>query len=44
VLVVRPQIISKPAVLLYDIVKQILDRGKAEAELAKANRGVWRPA
>eukprot|EP00878_Enallax_costatus_P017190 GHUV01018047.1.p2 GENE.GHUV01018047.1~~GHUV01018047.1.p2 ORF type:complete len:127 (+),score=40.27 GHUV01018047.1:1167-1547(+) len=43
-LLVRPQIISRPAALLYDAIKAIVDQGKAQAELAKQNRGVWRPA
>jgi hypothetical protein len=44
VLMLRPQIISKPAALLYDAIKAIYDASKAQAEVAKANRGVWRPA
>jgi hypothetical protein len=44
VLMLRPQLISKPAALLYDAVKAIVDSSKAQAEVAKSNRGVWRPA
>lgn len=44
VLLVRPQIISRPAALLYDAFKAIIDQGKAQADVAKQNRGVWRPA
>lgn len=44
VLMLRPQLVSKPAALLYDAVKSIIDQGRAQAEVAKANRGVWRPA
>ncbi|WIA38558.1 hypothetical protein OEZ86_001874 [Tetradesmus obliquus] len=44
VLMLRPQLISRPAALLYDAIKAIVDSSKAQAEVAKANRGVWRPA
>jgi hypothetical protein len=44
VLLLRPQLVSKPAGLLHDTVKAIIDQGRAQAELAKSNRGVWRPA
>lgn len=44
VLMLRPQIVSKPAALLHDAVKAIVDQGRAQAEVAKSNRGVWRPA
>lgn len=43
ILFVRPQIVSRPAALLYDAIKALVDQGKAQAELAKQNRGVWRP-
>lgn len=44
VLMLRPQIVSKPAALLHDAIKAIVDQSKAQAEVAKSNRGVWRPA
>jgi hypothetical protein len=44
VLMLRPQIVSKPAALLHDAIKAIIDQGRAQAEVAKSNRGVWRPA
>lgn len=44
VLMLRPQIVSKPAALLHDAIKAIIDQSRAQAEVAKANRGVWRPA
>jgi hypothetical protein len=44
VLMLRPQIVSKPAALLHDAIKAIVDQGRAQAEVAKSNRGVWRPA
>lgn len=44
VLMLRPQIVSRPAALLHDAIKAIVDQSKAQAEVAKANRGVWRPA
>ena len=44
VLMLRPQLVSKPAGLLHDAIKAIVDQSKAQAELAKSNRGVWRPA
>jgi hypothetical protein len=44
VLMLKPQLVSKPAALVYDSIKAVIDQGKAQAELAKANRGVWRPA
>ncbi len=44
VLMLRPQIISKPAALLHDAIKAIIDQSRAQAEIAKSNRGVWRPA
>lgn len=43
ILLLKPQLISRPGALLYDAVKAIIDQGKAQAELAKQNRGVWRP-
>ena len=30
--------------LLHDAIKAIVDQSKAQAELAKSNRGLWRPA
>lgn len=44
VLMLRPQLVSRPAALLHDAVKAIYDQSRAQAELAKQNRGVWRPA
>jgi hypothetical protein len=44
VLMLKPQIVSKPAALLHDAIKAIVDQGRAQAEVAKSNRGVWRPA
>ena len=44
IIVLKPQIVSGPAALVFDAFKALVDKGKAEAELAKANRGVWRPA
>ncbi len=43
-LVLKPALVSRPAALVYDAVKAIIDQGRAQAEVAKASRGVWRPA
>jgi hypothetical protein len=44
VLVLRPQLVSRPAAMLHDTIKAIYDQSRAQAELQKQNRGVWRPA